>query len=452
MKLMRSNPTKKMGVKKFSPNLRLNQFKASNLVKSRSLIQSSKKHFHTSPKLQFCKHDEKYPHHLNTDFTSTLNLHTPHEILPTYRVMNSRGEIVKKGEDNRFKLASDPTLLKKMYRTMVTVNHMDTVMYNVQRQGRISFYMTSFGEEASTVSSAAALDLGDPIYAQYREAGGLLFRGFTVEQAMHQCYSNQEDKGKGRQMPVHYGSKEFNWHTISSPLATQIPQAAGAAYALKMEKSPNCVLCYFGEGAASEGDFHAAMNFATTLETPTIFFCRNNSYAISTPVQDQYRGDGIASRAAGYGMGAIRFDGNDVFAVYNATKMAREYVLSENKPLLLEAVTYRMGHHSTSDDSSAYRTAGELELWQDLSPIVRLKKYLINHSIWSEEEDEELHKSAKTEVLNKMKLAEKTAKPPIEDLFTDVYDQVPPHLQAQRRELFDHLERYKEFYPIDKHA
>ena len=176
--------------------------------------------------------------------------------------------------------------------------------------------MQSSGEEGLVVGSAAGLKPQDIIFAQYRESGALLWRGFTVQQCADQCYSNEADMGKGRQMPIHYGSNKLNFQTVSSPLTTQLPQAAGAAYALKQNKDNDAIaMCYFGEGAASEGDFHAALNFAATMEVPIIYFCRNNGYAISTPTKDQYRGDGIISRAAGYGMYAIRVDGNDTFAV-----------------------------------------------------------------------------------------------------------------------------------------
>jgi len=149
---------------------------------------------------------------------------------------------------------------------------MDQILYEAQRQGRISFYMTNYGEEATHIGSAAALSDSDPIFGQYREAGVLKWRGFTLTDFMNQNYSNHEDGGKGRQMPVHYGSKKLNFQTISSPLGTQIPQAVGAAYALKMMGKRNVVVCYFGDGAASEGDFHAALNMAATTESPVIFF------------------------------------------------------------------------------------------------------------------------------------------------------------------------------------
>lgn len=179
-------------------------------------------------------------------------------------------------------------------------------------------------------------------------------------------------------MPVHYGSNVLNYQTISSPLATQIPQASGAAYAYKLSGENKIVCCYFGEGAASEGDFHAALNFAATRDCPVLFFCRNNGFAISTPVKDQFRGDGIASRAAGYGITVIRVDGNDIWAVYDATQKAREYIRTHGRPVLLEAMSYRQGHHSTSDDSTRYREVAEIKRWKaESDPIDRLKKHLI---------------------------------------------------------------------------
>lgn len=181
----------------------------------------------------------------------------------------------------------------------------------------------------------------DLIYAQYRELGVLLSRGFTVQNCTDHCLANIDDISKGRHMPCHYGSKEHDYVVISSPLATQIPQAVGAAYVFKQQKADRIAITYFGDGAASEGDFHAALNFASTLNVPVIFFCRNNGYAISTKVSEQYGGDGIAGRGVGYGMKAFRVDGNDVFAVYNTVANARKYALENNKPVLIEAMTYR---------------------------------------------------------------------------------------------------------------
>ncbi|XP_046671324.1 LOW QUALITY PROTEIN: 2-oxoisovalerate dehydrogenase subunit alpha, mitochondrial-like [Homalodisca vitripennis] len=286
-----------------------------------------------------------------------------------------------------------------MYKCMLMLNTMDKIMYDAQRQGRISFYMTNYGEEA-TLASAAVLADTDLIYGQYREAGVLLYRGFELHQFMDQCYGNCDDKGLGRQMPIHYGSRKLNFVTLSSPLATQMPQAVGSAYALKRAKNGNCVIVYFGEGAASEGDAHAAFNFAATLECPVIFFCRNNGYAISTPSSEQYRGDGIAGRAEGYGIiAAIRVDGNDVTgSLQRLQKAARQYAVKENKPVIIEAMTYRVGHHSTSDDSSAYRPVEEVQQWEQDSPIARFRLYLEAQGWWNSQAQQEFLTSAKKQV------------------------------------------------------
>lgn len=195
---------------------------------------------------------------------------------------------------------------------------MDSILYMSQRQGKISFYMTSFGETATTVASAAALRLEDVIFPQYREQGTFMWRGYSIEQIVNQCIGNHLDGGKGRQMPVHYGSRDLNLVTVSSPLTTQVPQASGAGYGFRVMNEPRVAVTFFGEGAASEGDFHSAMNFAETLGCQTLFLCRNNHYAISTPTQDQFRGDSIAGKGPAYGIRTLKVDGNDALAVYNS--------------------------------------------------------------------------------------------------------------------------------------
>jgi 2-oxoisovalerate dehydrogenase E1 component alpha subunit len=279
--------------------------------------------------------------------------------------------------------------------------------------------------------------------------GVLLHRGFSLQQAADQCFSNESDLGKGRQMPVHYGSKEHNFQTISSPLATQLPQAVGAAYALKLAGKSAIAMCYFGEGAASEGDFHAALNFSATLEAPVVFFCRNNGYAISTPTRDQFRGDGIVSRAAGYGVHGVRVDGNDAFAVYMACKAARALAVEKNAPVIVEAMSYRRGHHSTSDDSTRYRSMAEIKHWQDhLDPVGRLRAYIKGQGWWSDEQEQQLRDSERVEVLQCLERAERKPKPDIEELFNDVYagPGLPPHLARQREELLEHMAQHPAHY------
>jgi len=382
-------------------------------------------------------------------YTPTLQFFKPGEVMPCYRVMDQQGVIADDALDPKF----DQAATTKMYKAMVSTNVMDSIMYDIQRQGRVSFYMTSFGEEATHIGSASALSIEDTVFGQYREVGVLLWRGFSMDDIMNQCCANQYDYGKGRQMPVHYGSKRHNFQTISSPLATQLPQAVGASYMQKINKTGACTIVYFGEGAASEGDFHAAMNFAATLQTPTIFFCRNNKWAISTPAKEQYRGDGIAARGIAYGMATTRVDGNDIWAVYNATAQARKIATEQVAPVLIEAMTYRVGHHSTSDDSTRYRTAEEINFWKELNnPIIRLRNYMEKRGWWSEEQDKQFVQEARQQVRDSLGKAEKQLKPDLVHLFTDVYDTIPPHLLEQKQQLEKHLRLYPDEYPIELHS
>jgi len=336
---------------------------------------------------------------------------------------------------------------RHIYRAMLFTRVLDERMLAAQRQGRLSFYMQSTGEEAAIVAFTAALDDADMIMAQYREQGALAYRGFTVDEFMNQLFGNELDYGKGRQMPVHYGSTKLHYMTISSPLATQIPQAVGYAYGEKLDGKGHCCATIFGEGAASEGDFHAALNMAAVHKAPVIFLCRNNGYAISTPVSEQFAGDGIAPRALGYGMHAIRVDGNDVLAVYKATQEARRLAVEENCPVLIEAMTYRLAAHSSSDDPSGYRSRKEEEIWRAKDPLTRMRNWLTKKKWWSDDEEKEVLEKLRREVLEAMKEAEKRPPPPLDSLVTDVYDQVPQNLQGQMERLKAHIRKYPDAYP-----
>jgi 2-oxoisovalerate dehydrogenase E1 component alpha subunit len=367
--------------------------------------------------------------------------------------MDSDGNIVDNTRDPQS--ASDSEILN-WYRNMLTVSVMDRIMYDSQRQGRISFYMVSAGEEGIAVGSASALTPDDVVFAQYRETGVFAQRGFTMKDFMSQLFANKDDPGKGRNMPVHYGSGKLNIHAISSTLATQIPQASGAAYALKMQAmlNPNVpqrvVACYFGEGAASEGDFHAALNIAATRGCPVIFVCRNNGFAISTPTLEQYRGDGIASRGVGYGIDTIRVDGNDIFAVREATMAARKMALEDGgRPVLIEAMSYRVSHHSTSDDSFAYRARVEVEEWMRRdNPLSRLRKWMEKKGLWNEEKESEARTEIRKQVLQELSAAQKEKKPPLSALFADVYEEITPEARAQMKELKRMIDKYPNEYDV----
>ncbi|KAL5524464.1 hypothetical protein ACEPAF_9604 [Sanghuangporus sanghuang] len=361
--------------------------------------------------------------------------------IPTYRVIGKDGKLIEGAELPQI----DEDFSRKLYETMSTLPLMDNVLYNVQRQGKISFY---YGEEASIVGSAAALAADDEVLGQYREAGVLLWRGLTLEEYINQCVGNESDAAtKGRQMPVHIGSPKYHFHTISSPLATQIPQAAGVGYALKQDperRGKNCAVVYFGEGAASEGDFHAGMLLASTIPSPTLFFARNNGFAISTPASEQFHGDGIAARGPGYGIDTIRVDGNDVLAVLGAMRVARERCISSGRAVLVEAMTYRVGHHSTSDDSFAYRPRSEVEGWvRGDNPLARFRLYLESRGWWTDAEEKDMRDRVKGAVLQAFKRAESKKRHELSELFIDIYAGSEPwNIREQRKELIALLRKY----------
>ncbi|KAI0712671.1 branched-chain alpha-keto acid dehydrogenase E1-alpha subunit [Earliella scabrosa] len=364
--------------------------------------------------------------------------------IPTYRVIDGTGRPIEGAEVPEM----DKEFARNIYQHMTQLPIVDETIYNLQRQGRIAFYLTSYGEEATIIGSAAALAPDDEVLAQYRESGVLLWRGFGIDGLINQCYGTHLDTcTKGKQMPAHYGSKELHYHTISSPLATQIPQAAGVGYALKrdpLRRGKNCAVTYFGDGAASEGDFHAGMLLASTIPSPTLFIARNNGFAISTPSSEQYYGDGIAARGAGYGVHTIRVDGNDVLAVYAAVKEARRRCIEDGRAVLVETMTYRVGHHSTSDDSFAYRPRKEVEERKRLdNPILRFRAYLESRGWWSKDEDEAHVRRVKAEVQAAYKNAEKQPRPAVSEMFTDVYGgEEPWNLKAQREELKKLVKKY----------
>ncbi|GJV80356.1 dehydrogenase, E1 component, thiamine diphosphate-binding fold protein [Tanacetum coccineum] len=350
------------------------------------------------------------------------------ERVQCYRVLDEDGY----SSSNIMEHVISEEVALKMYRGMVTLQIMDKFFYEAQRQGRLSFYLTSFGEEAINLASAAALSIDDVILAQYREPGMLLWRGFTLQDFANQCFGNNAGHGKGRQMPVHYGAKNLNFITISSPLATQLPQAVGVAYSLKMDKKDSCVVAYLGDGSSSEGDFHAALNFAAVLDAPVVFICRNNGWAISTPVTDQFRSDGVVVKGQAYGISSIRVDGNDTLAMYDVVRSAREIAINEQRPILIEAMTYRVSHHSTSDDSTKYRSTDEIEYWKTIhSPITRFRKWVERKGWWSDKEESGLHYHVKKQVKHAMDEAEKQEKPPLREMFTDVYEDLPSNLTEQ---------------------
>lgn len=346
----------------------------------------------------------------------------------------------KLSPDCPLKISSD--VLLNGYKTMMVTRLVDDRMITLQRQGAISFAMSSLGEEACAVASAAALEPQDWMYPQYREAGIMFWRGFTIPQYINHMFGNGQDLILGRQMPNHFGSRELNIVTVSSPIGTKIPHAAGCAYAMKMQGEKSVAICYFGEGATSEGDFHVGLNFAAVRKAPAIFFCRNNGYAISTPCSRQFASDGVAPKGIGYGIKTYKVDGNDFFALYAVVLEARKHCLEGKGPVLIEAMTYRRGAHSTSDDPSQYRQEAEVLEWEKKCPVLRLNRYLKSQGLWSDQQDKALLDDVFEEINQGIAAAKVAPKAPLKSLVENVYFEMPPSLKEQYAEI-------KTFFPND---
>ena len=327
-----------------------------------------------------------------------------------------------------------PDELKNLYRGLVLVRTMDTRMLSLQRQGRIGFYVPSSGEEAVQIGSVAASTPADWVFPAYREPGVGFWRGFPLQTYVNQMYGNAEDIQHGRQMPNHTAYRDANMVSISSPVGTQITHAVGSAWAMKIRGEKNVAIVYFGDGATSEGEFHVGMNFAGVFRAPCVFLCKNNQWAISVPLNRQTASKTIAMKAQAYGFEGVHADGNDVLAVYAATKAAVDKARAGGGPTLVECLTYRMGPHSSSDDPSRYRKPEEVELWRQRDPLERFRRYLEHKGLYDKAWDEALQKEIDESITQAVRHAEKVPAPPPETVFMDVYADLPWHLREQMEE------------------
>lgn len=359
--------------------------------------------------------------------------------LELMQIMSTEGIVDRKKEPT----IPDQDLLK-LYRLMLLTRQLDDRMMKLQRQGRIAFYLQSTGEEAAIIGSAYALEPRDWIFPAYRESAAAFLRGFPLTKFVSQLIGNANDPIKGRQMPIHYAVREKNFASVSSPVGTQIPQAVGTAWAAKIKKDPIVVLTYFGEGATSEGDFHVGANFAGVFHVPVILFCRNNGYAISVPISRQTASESVAIKAKAYGFPGVRVDGNDILAVIKVTREAVERARSGGGPTLIEAVTYRQGAHSSSDDPRAYRVDDEVQRFVQMDPIVRFKRYLLERNLWNDQKEEEAQTQLKEEILTAVAEAEKFGPPPLDSMFEDVFAEMPESLREQRDQLTEFVKRHPE--------
>ena len=335
-----------------------------------------------------------------------------------------------------------PEVLRTGLRHMLLTREFDERMVKLQRQGKTSFYIKCTGEEAIGVAQAMALDDKDMLFPSYRQQGLLVARGCPLVRLMNQIFSNTQDNLKGRQLPIMYSEPDYGFFSISGNLGTQYPQAVGWAMASAYSADTRIAAAWVGDGSTAEGDFHYALTFATVYQAPVVLNVVNNQWAIST-FQGMAGGEQatFAARAVGYGLPALRVDGNDFLAVYAATKWAAERARNNHGATLIELYTYRAAPHSSSDDPAAYRPAEEAKGWPLGEPIERLKQHLIAIGEWSEERHIALTTEMLEHVMTQLKEASSygtLGNPPPNDpgsMFEDVLKEVPGRLLMQREEM-----------------
>ncbi len=323
-----------------------------------------------------------------------------------------------------------PARLLELYEHMSRTRLLDERMLNLQRQGRIGFYVPGTGEEAAQVGAGAAIGKRDWVYPSYRMPGTLMMLGAPIDGMVANCFGNAADLCKGRQMPVHYAFGAQRIVSISSPIGTHIVQATGTAMAQRARRDGGISWAFFGDGGTSSNDFHSGLNFAGVAKAPVVFVCTNNQWAISVPLEKQTASETIAAKAEAYGMPGVRVDGNDVLAVHHACREAAQRARDGHGPTLVELLSYRRGPHSSSDDPTRYRGKAADE-WLSRDPILRFRKHLELSDLWSEQHETDLVERLRAQINEAVTVAEAAGPPPLDSLFTDVYAKVPPHLREQ---------------------
>ncbi|MEZ4367874.1 MAG: thiamine pyrophosphate-dependent enzyme [Kofleriaceae bacterium] len=327
----------------------------------------------------------------------------------------------------------DRALARRLYEDMLRIRVTDARMMALQRQGRIGFYGEALGQEAAIVGAAAASQPQDWIVPALREAGVGLCRGMSLDSYLAQIYGNAADPTKGRQLPCHPCDQPHHYVVMSSCVSTQIPHAVGIAMAMRLAgKGDEVAFGFMGDGGTSSGEFHVAMNFAGVSRAPCVLICQNNQWAISTPGSAQTAAETIALKAIGYGLPAVRADGNDVFASYLAVKHAADLARAGGGASFVELLTYRVSAHSSSDDPSRYRDEGVTEIWRGRrDPLRRLRTWLDGRGWLAAGEHDALAARLEAEVRDAIARQEAVGMPALATIFDDVYEE-PTWLQREQ--------------------
>ncbi|MGD0283685.1 MAG: pyruvate dehydrogenase (acetyl-transferring) E1 component subunit alpha [Dissulfurispiraceae bacterium] len=332
-------------------------------------------------------------------------------------ILNEMGE----ADSSLMPVLSDDEI-RKMYELLILARIFDERALNMQREGRIGTYAPILGQEASQIGSACALEKSDWIFPSFREMGVYIAMGYPI----HMLFQYWAGDERGMMTPA-----DLNIFPICLPVGTHIPHATGAALAAKYKGDRIAVVAYFGDGGTSKGDFHEGLNMAGVLNTPAVFICQNNQWAISVPRNRQSASRTLAQKAYSFGFEGIQVDGNDIFAVYKATKDAVEKAKHGRGPTFIECFTYRMTHHTTADDATRYRKEEEVESWKPKDPILRLKLFMDKKGIWTEQYQKEVENRSKTIIDNAVKTAESIESSSPGDMLAYTYEKLTPRQTRQ---------------------
>jgi pyruvate dehydrogenase E1 component alpha subunit len=328
-----------------------------------------------------------------------------------------------------------PETLVRLYQGMLTSRLLDEQLLPLQRQGRIAHYFEARGQEAGPMAGAEAIEKTDYFVQGLREGAAALYRGLPLGKYLAQILGTSHDAGRGRQMPCHVGSAAIRHVSTSSCVASQIPHAVGLAWAAKIRKERTAALCFFGDGATSEDDFHAGLNFAGVTKIPVVLVCQNNQWAISTPVAAQTCSETLAVKGLAYAVPSVRVDGNDVLAMYATIKAAVDAARAGLGPTFIEAVTYRLGAHGSADDPTQYRDEAEHAAWQKRDPLLRFARWLSESNFLTSEAQAAMASRVTDDIRAAIAAEESAAPPPRSSLFEDVFARPTWLLEAQKAEL-----------------